>query len=299
LQSGVLIKCVPVEIIWKVKEHTIIDKQIVLLTKLIEIMLDEAQNAQIWMDMERTALMHMDQAETIKAETRGMEAPRAETKTELEKSEITQLMEDLMRVIQISLVAGTYEVKGDESDEEGESEEEISVEEEDVKRVEVLTSWDYLVVEPESGKVLHVKRPREDTENPHKKVVVTVEKENKVVEKQEGGGFGLDPKLKTILTKVSEMELRVKLGELVQISPMLRKGVLSLLKTKKTIGSKASVQKVHSMEVPVGCHEWKRLLYSTGIGLVNGTLEGWKIQFTLDDGSEVNLMSQVVVGELA
>ncbi|KAJ1648804.1 hypothetical protein IWQ61_009905 [Dispira simplex] len=119
------------------------------------------------------------------------------------------------------------------------------------------------------------------------------------VEKQEGGGFGLDPELKTILTKVSKMELRVKLGELVQISPMLRKGVLSLLKTKKAIGSKASVQKVHSTEVPVGCHEWKRLLYSTGIGSVNGTLEGWKVQFTLDDGLEVNLMSQAVVGELA
>ncbi|KAJ1649797.1 hypothetical protein IWQ61_009224, partial [Dispira simplex] len=69
-------------------------------------------------------------------------------------------------------------------------------------------------------------------------------------EKQEGGGFGLDPKLKTILTKVSKMELQVKLGELVQISPMLCKGVLSLLKTKKTIGSKASVWKVHSTEVP-------------------------------------------------
>ncbi|KAJ1645012.1 hypothetical protein IWQ61_010359 [Dispira simplex] len=114
-----------------------------------------------------------------------------------------------------------------------------------------------------------MKRPREDTENPHKKVVVAVEKENKVVEKQEGGGFGLDPKLKAILTKASKMELRVKLGELVQISSMLHKGVLSLLKAKKMIGLKASVWKVHSTE------------------------------FTLDDRSEVNLMSQVVVGELA
>ncbi|KAJ1641638.1 hypothetical protein IWQ61_010769, partial [Dispira simplex] len=107
------------------------------------------------------------------------------------------------------------------------------------------------------------------------------------------------PELKTILTQVNEMELRVRLGELAQISPMLRKGVLSLLKPKKTVGSKASVRKAHSTEESVGFGEWKRLLYSTGIGSVNGTLEGKKIQFTLDDGSEVNLMSQAVAGELA
>ncbi|KAJ1642253.1 hypothetical protein IWQ61_010649 [Dispira simplex] len=98
LQSSVLIKCVPVEIIWKVKEHTIINKQIIPLMKLIEIVLDEAQNAQIWTDAERMASMHVDQAETIKAETREMEAPCMETKTELEKSEITQLMEELARL---------------------------------------------------------------------------------------------------------------------------------------------------------------------------------------------------------
>ncbi|KAJ1641925.1 hypothetical protein IWQ61_010696, partial [Dispira simplex] len=85
----------PIEIIWKVKEHAIINKQIIPLMKLIEIMLNEAQNTQIWTDAEHTVLMHMDQAETIKAETRGTEAPCAETKMEPEKSEITQLMEEL------------------------------------------------------------------------------------------------------------------------------------------------------------------------------------------------------------
>ncbi|KAJ1644538.1 hypothetical protein IWQ61_010407, partial [Dispira simplex] len=180
------------ELTGKVKERAIIDKQIVPLTKLIEIVLDEAQNAQIWTDAERTAMMHVDQNEALKAETRKMEVPRAEP-----KSEVTRLMEELAKltllVKGIRLVMGTYEVEGDESDEE------------------------------------------EEIEKNH-----------------EGGGFGLDPELKTILTQVNEMELRVRLGELAQISPMLRKGVLSLLKPKKMVGSKASVRKAHSMEVSLG-----------------------------------------------
>ncbi|KAJ1641590.1 hypothetical protein IWQ61_010782, partial [Dispira simplex] len=109
LQSGILIKCVPIEIIQKVKECAIIDKQIIPLMKLIKLVLDEAQNVQIWMDTECMVSMHMDQAETIKAETREMEAPHMETKTEPEKSEITWLMEELARLM--LLIKGIHSEK--------------------------------------------------------------------------------------------------------------------------------------------------------------------------------------------
>ncbi|KAJ1647909.1 hypothetical protein IWQ61_010049 [Dispira simplex] len=44
---------------------------------------------------------------------------------------------------------------------------------------------------------------------------------------------------------------------------------------------------------------WKDVLYASGLGTVVSTLEGWKTKFTLDDGSEMNLMASDVAEELA
>ncbi|KAJ1645287.1 hypothetical protein IWQ61_010331, partial [Dispira simplex] len=44
---------------------------------------------------------------------------------------------------------------------------------------------------------------------------------------------------------------------------------------------------------------WKDVLYASGLGTVVSTLEGQKTKFTLDDGSEMNLMASDVAEELA
>ncbi|KAJ1955987.1 hypothetical protein IWQ62_005410 [Dispira parvispora] len=125
------------------------------------------------------------------------------------------------------------------------------------------------------------------------------EKENYSGENGKSGGFELDPEIRNVVEQVKEAEVRLTLEELAQISPMARRGVQSVLRPKKTTVPRARVGQAEAHSEQEEETAWKDILYASGLGTVDGTLAGRKTRFTLDDGSEMNLMASDVAEELA
>ncbi|KAJ1642908.1 hypothetical protein IWQ61_010586, partial [Dispira simplex] len=184
--------------------------------------------------------------------------------------------------------------------------------------IEVPTGWDCPVVV--NGETYRVKRPFVEEDKIAKKVVIEKEtshekesamkanqgkdgekreKENYSAKLGDEGGFELDPEIRNVVDQVKAAEVRITLEELAQISPMARRGVQSILRPKKNTVPKGRVGQAEAHSEPERETAWKDVLYASGLGTVVGTLEGRQTRFTLDDGSEMNLMASDVAEELA